>query len=78
MAFILIKMSDWSRIRKRLKDSQIDYKIERKEGAYNFIVSFGAVKMWFSQRDGLMTGLSVFDLFTNCDNKMIQYWSKRS
>lgn len=68
-------MSDWTRIRKRLKDTNTDYKIHNSKIMSNFIVEFGPVRMWFTKNSGLMVGLSIFDLNTNRNNKIIQYWS---
>ena len=68
-------MSDWSRMRKRLKDNNIQYKKGKKCGKYNFIVEFGPVKMWFSEKNEVLTGVSIFDLFTNNGGNLIKHWS---
>lgn len=68
-------MSDWTRIRKRLKDNKTPYKKIKNKYGGNFKVKFGEVTMIFTPNDEILVGIQIFDLFENSMGNMIRHWS---
>lgn len=70
-------MSDYSRIRARLKKENIKFTVDKPKKEYskfaNTVITFNPVKMYINPR-GKIVGIYIFDMRVDIDN-CVEKWS---